>query len=565
MIFSYDLSLKRPVGFEERPLKELLLEEQMTQNLLPCSFYGITRTLAPGGSVTLYELIGQVENKQLLKEYFAEKKDAAYFEAKKREADELAEALTDGIRTRTASAAFDAYCRYTYMTNKAARAVIRCSWGTIRSFMSIPENTVIWSGITITFPCCREFYSQETGTSRCQSEPPLRHLFAPFVGRKNIQEFYSLIQLDGYNPLGVEKLTYRLSKERAKKLLADVKEEQRRALLDFATKPFTPGALCRKFGDVFGDTWDETLFIRVIDFAEEMVNGSFGEGYWSDHWTYNLDLILDYLSVFPEQEEEMLYEEVYTTFLSRINVNRRFRRYVETENGLRQYRALNEASRLADLGEKLVRTEYGSGDVLTMTLMEKLILLSAVKFATLDAYGMGIEMEGGKPGWYDALNGMPGLFGSSMAETYELARMLSYTIEALKQYPGEVALIEELGCFLDELNLITRLEHDNIMRDEELLSFWNRINDAKEIYRDKTYQGVSGKKMVYHTEQLAAILEGFLEIVTCGIKKARWISGEICPTYFTYEVPEYEKLKDGGIRLLKFVPKNTPYFLEDRR
>ncbi|MBS5420772.1 MAG: hypothetical protein KHX68_11450, partial [Roseburia sp.] len=95
LVFSYDLSLKRPVGFEERPLKELLLEEQMTQNLLPCSFYGITRTLASGGSVTLYELIGQVENKQLLKEYFAEKKDAAYFEAKKREADELAEALTD--------------------------------------------------------------------------------------------------------------------------------------------------------------------------------------------------------------------------------------------------------------------------------------------------------------------------------------------------------------------------------------------------------------------------------------------------------------------------------------
>ena len=68
--------------------------------------------------------------------------------------------------------------------------------------------------------------------------------------------------------------------------------------------------------------------------------------------------------------------------------------------------------------------------------------------------------------------------------------------------------------------------------------------------------------MVYHTEQLAAILEGFLEIVTCGIKKARRISGEICPTYFTYEVPEYEKLKDGGIRPLKFVPQNMPYFLE---
>ena len=562
LVFSYDLSLKRPVGFEERPLKELLLEEQMTQNLLPCSFYGITRTLAPGGSVNLYELIGQVENKQLLKEYFAEKKDAVYFEAKKREADELAEALTDGIRTRTASAAFDAYCRYTYMDN-VLRGGYPMQLGNNKIFYVYSRKHGDLERDYNYFSMLPEFYSQGNGNFRdVNQNRRCDTFFAPFVGRKNIQEFYSLIQLDGYNPLGVEKLTYRLSKERAKKLLADVKEEQRRALLDFVTKPFTPGALCRKFGEVFGDTWDETLFIRVIDFAEEMVNGSFGEGYWSDHWTYNLDLILDYLSVFPEQEEEMLYEEVYTTFLSRINVNRRFRRYVETENGLRQYRALNEASRRADLGEKLVRTEYGSGDVLTMTLMEKLILLSAVKFATLDAYGMGIEMEGGKPGWYDALNGMPGLFGSSMAETYELARMLSYTIEALKQYPGEVALIEELGCFLDELNLITRLEHDNIMRDEELLSFWNRINDAKEIYRDKTYQGVSGKKMVYHTEQLAAILEGFLEIVTCGIKKARRISGEICPTYFTYEVPEYEKLKDGGIRPLKFVPQNMPYFLE---
>lgn len=38
-------------------------------------------------------------------------------------------------------------------------------------------------------------------------------------------------------------------------------------------------------------------------------------------------------------------------------------------------------------------------------------------------------------GWYDALNGMPGRFGSSMAETYELARMLDYTIRAMKKYP----------------------------------------------------------------------------------------------------------------------------------
>ena len=40
------------------------------------------------------------------------------------------------------------------------------------------------------------------------------------MGRENIKTFYSLIQLDGYNPLGVEKLTYQVAEEKAGSLLA---------------------------------------------------------------------------------------------------------------------------------------------------------------------------------------------------------------------------------------------------------------------------------------------------------------------------------------------------------
>lgn len=144
-----------------------------------------------------------------------------------------------------------------------------------------------------------------------------------------------------------------------------------------------------------------------------------------------------------------------------MNINPRYRRYEETENGLRQYHALNEKSR-RNTEEKLVREAGQPGEVLKMTLLEKLVLLCATKFAALDAYGMGVEMEGGKPGWYDALNGMPGMFGSSMAETYELARMLEYTIGALKRYPGELELIEEFSDFLQQLDLINASEKDAI-------------------------------------------------------------------------------------------------------
>ena len=121
-------------------------------------------------------------------------------------------------------------------------------------------------------------------------------------------------------------------------------------------------------------------FPQIIDQADGLVNGNFLEGYWSDHWTYNLDLVEDYLEVFPEKEKELLYERDYTTFLSQVNINPRYKRYEETKNGLRQYHALNEKSR-RNTEEKLVHEAGQSGEVLKMTPLEKLVLLCATKFA----------------------------------------------------------------------------------------------------------------------------------------------------------------------------------------
>lgn len=290
------------------------------------------------------------------------------------------------------------------------------------------------------------------------------------------------------------------------------------------------------------------------------MNGNFGEGYWSDHWTYNLDLIEDYLEIFPDKEREMLFEEEYTYFLSQIRVNRRGRRCAVTEKGLRQYHALDEESKRSG-AEKLVRAQYGKGEIVHVTLMEKLLLLCATKFAALDAYGMGVEMEGGKPGWYDALNGLPGLFGSSMAETYELARMLHYTISVLERFPGDVAVTEELGDLIDELRLVVRLEKESLSQEGEILSFWNRINDVKELYWDKTYKGISGKKKTYAGETLAEALKEWNGFVERGIEKACAFGEGICPTYFSYEVTDYEKKADGIVPL-HFEVKPVPAFLE---
>ena len=189
------------------------------------------------------------------------------------------------------------------------------------------------------------------------------------------------------------------------------------------------------------------------------------------------------------------------------------------------------------------------------------MLLCAVKYATLDAYGMGIEMEGGKPGWYDALNGMPGIFGSSMAETCELGRNLSYTISALEKYHHQVELLDEVAELIKALAKVTVEEKQSLLKDEKVMGFWNKANDIKEAYREKTFQGVSGKKVSMTSDELAAILKEWKEVVDAGIEKAYGIGKDIFPTYFTYEVTDYVENEDG-IQVKDFEVRPVPFFLE---
>ena len=39
-------------------------------------------------------------------------------------------------------------------------------------------------------------------------------------------------------------------------------------------------------------------------------DADFGEGYWTDHWSYGLDLIEDFLRIWPEREQELMQMEL---------------------------------------------------------------------------------------------------------------------------------------------------------------------------------------------------------------------------------------------------------------
>ena len=198
----------------------------------------------------------------------------------------------------------------------------------------------------------------------------------------------------------------------------------------------------------------------------------------------------------------------------------------------------------------------GSYNLLAVTMKRMGIEL---KFATLDPYGCGIEMEGGKPGWYDALNGLPGLMGSSMAETCELARNLEYTIDILRKYQQGTDILRELYEFMKAAYEIINMQKAEA--GEAYFPVWNRINDIKEAYRDKIYAGVEGTYVNCTAQELLTVMEAFYRIVMEGIAHAVTLGDGLIPTYFTYEMTEYVKEEDG-IRAVAFRQHVLPHFLE---
>jgi hypothetical protein len=177
-----------------------------------------------------------------------------------------------------------------------------------------------------------------------------------------------------------------------------------------------------------------------------------------------------------------------------------------------------------------------------------------IKYATLDPAGMGIQMEAGKPGWYDALNGLPGLFGSSMPETFELLRLVNFLIEALDESPQSIPFPLEAQQLLDSVGQVSNP-----------FTNWVQRTDALEAYRESTRLGFDGGTLSVNPGSILQLMCASLEK---GIALAHDFSGEVPPTYFVYEVTEYDLTGthdvqgNPHIQVNAFKPVALPLFLE---
>jgi hypothetical protein len=585
IVFGANTALSYPERFLSHSLAELRAAPQATVCRTPCGFAGASATLAPGEAVILYAIIGHASQAAVINGERDRLAQPAYLAAKRAEAQALTQHLTDPIAAQTSDPRFDAYCRQTLLDN-----ILRGGWpvqlhGHAYHLYGRRHGDLERDYNAFYLPA--EFYSQGNASYRDVNQNRRSDvLLNPAVGDSEVLAFLGLIQADGYNPLTVYGSRFTIPPDRQAAVLRLIdRPEELRPLL---AQPFSPGQLLKAVVDRgIGLTVAPEAFVEAaITRAELDFEAEFGEGYWIDHWFYNLDLLDAYLAVYPDCKDALLFTVTVPYYQGAAFVQPRDRKSVLVEDevarhtGVRQYGAVVEDEESVQLiasrttARHLMRAAHGRGEVFRATVFSKLLGLALIKFATFDPLGMGIEMEAGKPGWCDALNGLPGLFGSSLSETYELLRLLDFLSAALGEsdsrtveFPVELAdLLRQVVAELSAYQAASDPARD--------FRYWDAVASAREAYRARVRLGFDGRTETIGVPALAPMLRAFREKVAAGIAKAEDLTAGLPPTYFTYEAQEYQILADAAgqplrdghgrpyVRVKRFGQSVLPPFLE---
>ncbi len=584
LVFGQNTSFYSADAFYQNGLKNLLAQKQITCGRTPCGFAASQVELVPGESVRLNSIFGNVscfENIQSQIRHFTK---PGYLDKKRQEFGELVSQLTENVSCRSGPRIFDMYCRQTFLDN-----VLRGGWPLVFGSGKGQKVYHIYSRKHgdlerdyNAFSLAPEFYSQGSGSYRDINQNRREDVwFNPAIGDFNIRLFMSLIQADGYNPLVIEGSRFTVRPEKLEGLLILSKDpEKLRGLLSCS---FSPGRLLKEIVEAsISLTVDLQLFLeKIMEGSEQHIEASHGEGYWIDHWTYNLDLLDSYLAVYPERLHDLLFSRnVYPFYDSAVIVQPRSKKYVLIDGNPRQVGSLFEDHQKAKLiasrreDANWLRTGHGAGDIYRTDLFAKLFCLALIKFATLDQLGMGIEMEAGRPGWNDAMNGLPGLFGASMPETYALKRLVIFLRSALRrEKSGSLRLPVEIIRFLRRIVKQLKL-YQLAQPDEHDHQYWDNVSSSREAYRASVRLGLDGAEKELTFVELERILGSFEEKIEAGIIRAMDMNKGIPPTYFIYHVEEFELLKDKNgrqfsdgqgrpcIRVKRFTPRLLPLFLE---
>lgn len=576
-VFDSDSSWIEANNFFDLDYKDFIKLDQQVENKLPSAFSTFSKRLKANESYSFISVYGMFENEVIFKDMI-KSSDYQSLDKEFLNTDELIESLVEPMGIHTTSEIFDLYAKQSFfdnglrggfpiLLNDNLKGKVYYAYGRKHGDMERDYNS---------FQIPSKYYSSGTGNFRDVNQNRRSDLyFFPFVEDFNIKLFFNLIQADGQNPLNVKQILYHFDQNYldlvAKRLKGNLKKKVLSILNSY--EPSLIYTLLKDNAKMVEGDYDE-LLATILEHSSYSFEANFSEGYWVDHWTYNVDLLENYASVYPDKIRTLLLDNSYQYFYSPVFVEPRSEKYcLREDKKIRQYGAI-DLQKLAKVCEDkhfdIKSTSWlkdSQGNIVKTSLASKIFNLILIKFSTLDSLQLGIEMECEKPGWNDAMNGLPGLFGSGMGETIELLRLVNFARkyftlineEKIKILKEQNDLYQSVKINLDEL---MSTSFKNRMR------YYDEVTTARERYRLSISENCSGEESIIKVESVLKTLEKMSDILNMAISRAKELGKGIIPTYLYYEVTEYEKLKTHthlgyqAVKAKKYELKMIPQFLE---
>lgn len=550
--------------------------KQMANNKTPCAFSYLKLKLKKGEERTHMSLMGHVFDIGDVSKL--SRINAEFLRAKRRENKDLLEQISGAIFTASGQPVFDQYARQTYLDNVLRGGLphtVELKNGSKQTVYVFSRKHGDLERDYNRYMISSTYFSEGEGNYRDVNQNRRSDLFFnPQVLDQNIRDFMDLIQLDGYNPLVFKGRKYAISEDAFEKsrLFKCFHDKEARKIAHIFSRPFSLGEVLHYMQEnkIFSACPLEDVVSAILELAVSSVDAAFGEGYWSDHWTYNIDLLESFYGVYPERLKDLLVKDrTFTYFDPPVFVKPRSERYGIHNGEVRQYHGVATDEEKNKLLQKRgehkhqVRGGHGQGEILKTTLLDKLICIIVNKMSSLDPFGTGIEMEADKPNWYDALNGLPGLLGSSSSETFELKRLILFLKKIFKELPWneneQIFLVSEVRAFLLELQGIL----------EKNLSeqfYWDASQSAKEAYRAKVRQGTAGvEPEPINLSELLKFFDLALKKLDTATAKAFDGKSGLLTTYFSYGAVRHENVTEEGKNIVvikEFSQRRLPLFLE---
>jgi len=528
---------------------------QVWENRLPCAFVPFEAALKPGESIKLVAAIGFARTDKILEKFLANFQSIEYIEKCSEKSRQTIDSVIAPSFMLSESSILDAYVKQSFLDN-----VLRGG---------VPELFPSKSGSFPLYIYSRRHGDLERDYNYFELPPnPLssgpgnyrdicqnrRHdiWFYPNLWDQEIRMFVELLQADGYNPLGVAGYQWKLAKDVDPQQFCPTQNVEAQArFCRILCQKFLPGDLL-DWANLYGvSTNDRINWLRkILENCDcELVASGHEGGYWIDHWTYIADLLEAFAGIYPDKVAQMLTGQANIGwFYEGAFVVPRSNKSVMKPCGLVQLNSV------IDCTERTLPLP-------PVTVFGKLCSLLAIKAVSFDYECKGIEMEAGRPSWNDAINGLPGMFGSSTCEAAELLRMTAWLQEFLPD-PPDTEFPLEVADFLEQ-----------VIKDTEVAYDWDRAVTIRETFRNRIQTHVSGQSCVISGEKLKQLLSGIRDRATKAMESNLDSETGLIHTYYKGQPVKFkiaQKTSDLGgtdenpqcVEIEEFKQQPLPLFLE---